>query len=137
MFTLSRPIAAGALAAVLAACGGGDGGVTKGVTGSPSADEDERGSVGVPPAADAYCTRLGYTLVDGQCRFPDGTSCEMWSFFQGRCGQTFSYCAKHGGAFSSKTENMGTWTAIYGVCDLAGQQCQEGSFMQTGKCVAR
>ena len=140
MFLLRRRVAAVATATALAACGGGSGGDDgnpNGASGSPSAsaDEDERGTIGVPPPAYAYCTDLGYTLALDLCQFPDGSSCEVWMFFRGQCGQPFSYCAKHGGAVSSKTENIGTSTAVYSVCDLAGQRCRESSFMQTGKCV--
>jgi len=96
--------------------------------------EDERGSVGVPSSAAAYCTKLGFTLADSQCAFPDGTTCEEWAFFRGQCGQPHSYCNQHGGSISSKTVDMGTWTAVYGVCAVNGTQCDESAFIQTGKC---
>ncbi len=117
-----------ALAAALAALACGSG------SSSPSASEDERGSVGVPPTAAEYCTKLGFTLAGEQCTFPDGTSCEQWSFYRGECGQPHSYCNLHGGSISTTTEDAGTWTAVYGTCTVAGQQCQESSFVQTGKC---
>jgi putative hemolysin len=118
--TLSAVVVGG----LLVACGGGH----------PSADEDERGSVGVPPTAPEYCTRLGFTMAGSQCTFPDGTSCEQWAFWRGECGQSHSYCNQHGGSVSSKAEDMGTWTAIYAVCNLNGKPCKETSFMQTSKC---
>lgn len=111
----------------LPACGDGAGS-------SPSASEDERGSVGVPPPAGEYCAKLGFTVAESDCKFPDGTSCEQWAFYRGQCGQSHSYCNQHGGAVSSKTEDMGSWTAVYGVCDINGKQCKEGSYFQTGKC---
>jgi putative hemolysin len=101
---------------------------------TPSASEDERGSVGVPPTAAEYCTKLGFTLTDSQCTFPDGTSCEEWAFYRGECGQAHSYCNQHGGTISSVTEDAGSYTAVYGICSVNGQQCQESSFVQTGKC---
>ena len=117
-----------ALAVLVVACGGKD------PTGAPSADEDERGSIGVPPGAAGYCIGLGYTLVDGNCTFPDGTSCEQWAFYRGACGQPHSYCNQHGGSVSSETEDAGTFTAIRAICERNGKRCEDASFMQTGKC---
>ncbi|CAN5881978.1 hypothetical protein BH11MYX4_BH11MYX4_54800 [soil metagenome] len=128
MGTLRRYVIAVGTAGLLAACGGGDS------SSGPSVDEDERGSVGVPPTADEYCAKSGFTMVGERCTFPDGTSCEQWAFYRGQCGQPHSYCNQHGGSISTRTENMGTWTSVYGVCDLAGKQCQEGVFLKTGKC---
>lgn len=124
-----RSALAAVLGGALVACGGGGGG-----GGAPAASEDERGSVGVPPTAAEYCVKLGFTLADSQCKFPDGTSCEEWAFYRGQCGQAHSYCNQHGGTISTKTEDEGGWTAVVGVCDLDGKQCEEGSFVSTGKC---
>lgn len=121
-----------AAATLLIACSDGEGGIGGG--GSPKADEDERGSVGVPPTAGEYCTMLGFVASESACKFPDGTSCEMWAFYRGECGAPHSYCNQHGGAISSKTEDMGGWTAVYGVCSVNGVQCKESSFIRTGKC---
>jgi putative hemolysin len=126
-----EPFRTSAVAIVLAgvvvavACGGGS---------SPSSSEDERGSIGVPSSAADYCQRLGFTNSDSQCRFPDGTSCEEWSFFRGQCGQAHSYCNQHGGSISSVTEDAGSFTEVHGVCSLNGKQCDEGTFMGTGMC---
>jgi putative hemolysin len=120
-------MATAAAVAGVFACGGS--------TTSPTAgSEDERGSVGVPPTAAEYCTNLGYKLEASQCNFPDGTSCEEWSFLRGGCGQSYSYCARHGGTISTVTEDAGTFTAVRGVCTLNGKQCDEGTFLQTGTC---
>jgi len=130
MMSLRLPLAASlAIAGLVVACGGGSTSPS-----GPVALEDERGSVGVPPTAAEYCTRLGFTLEGSQCNFPDGTSCEQWAFFRAECGLPHSYCNQHGGTVSSKTEDMGTWTAIYAVCDVNGKQCKDATFMQTGKC---
>ncbi len=125
-----------ALAALLVACGTSGGGSSDAGAPGPNvaSGEDERGSAGVPPTAAQYCQNLGYVLDAGQCRFPDGSSCEEWSFFRGQCGQPFSYCARHGGTIQSVTEDAGTFTAVHAVCTLAGKQCDEGTFMQTGTC---
>ena len=101
---------------------------------APVTDEDERGSVGVPPPAGEYCAKLGYPIEGDDCVFPDGSRCEQWSFYRGECGQKHSYCNQHGGTISKKTEDMGGWTAVYGVCDVDGKQCKESTFFVTGKC---
>ena len=101
---------------------------------STTASEDERGSVGVPPPPAEYCTKLGYVLTNSQCKFPDGTGCEQWSFYRGECGQPHSYCSKQGGTIASKTEDKGRWTAVYGVCSLNGKVCEESAFFRTGRC---
>ncbi len=99
-----------------------------------TASEDERGSVGVPPPAGEYCVKLGYSLTEKGCTFPDGTSCDEWAFYRGQCGKSQSYCSRQGGTISTKTEDKGGWTAVYGVCTLNGKACEEGLFFKTGKC---
>jgi putative hemolysin len=120
------------LALFLAACGG---------TSSPSpnagsnvASEDERGSTGVPNPAAEYCEKLGYTLADGTCTFPDGTSCEQWSFWRGQCGQDHSYCNLHGGKVAAEEVDKGTWTAVVAVCHVGDNQCEEDEFWRSGVC---
>lgn len=89
---------------------------------------------GANPAA-AYCDALGYEAAGEQCVFEDGTSCEQWSFFRGRCGQAHSFCNLHGGTVSSATEDQGGRTAEYAVCTLAdGRQCKEDTFAHTCQC---
>jgi putative hemolysin len=123
-----RFLVPGALAVLVVACGGTS-------SNNASADEDERGSLGVPnPAAD-YCTKLGYSWTsDGNCGFPDGTTCDEWSFYRGECGQAHSYCNTHGGSISSTTEDLGGGTSVYAVCDVNGKKCKESDFFATAKC---
>src|SRR6185369_17433806 len=112
-------------AVLFIACGGRGGDSS---SPSPSASEDERGALGFPPTAADYCVKQGYTLdLDTSfCKFPDGTSCEEWSFWRGECGQPFSYCNKHGGQVSAKkTEEDGGATIIEAICSLNGKQCKE------------
>jgi putative hemolysin len=134
MSSLRTYVAASAAAGLLVACGGSSTGGGGGTSGTPMAIEDERGSVGVPPTAAEYCVKLGFMLSGSSCQFPDGTSCEEWAFYRGDCGQPHSYCNQHGGMISSKTVDMGTWTAVYGVCAVNGAQCDESAFIQSGKC---
>jgi putative hemolysin len=138
MASLQLHVTLGALLFLgLAGCGGDDAKPAPGSTGAgarETASEDERGSVGVPPPAVEYCVKLGYTLTQTGCTFPDGTSCEPWAFYRGQCGQSHSYCSRQGGTLSTKTEDKGGWTAVYGVCTLNGKVCEEGLFLKTGKC---
>ena len=129
-------LAAATMTSLLLACGDGDGrpaSVPLAPSPSPSA-EDERGSVGVPPPPDEYCRLAGFTIVGSECKFDDGTSCEQWAFYRGECGQAHSYCNQHGGTISTKTEETGSFTSVYAVCELNGKSCKESSFVQTGKC---
>ena len=84
--------------------------------------------------ASAYCSTLGYQATGEQCVFPDGTSCEQWSFYRGKCGAAHSFCNLHGGQVSSKTEDMGGWTSEYAVCSKGGKECKEDAFAQSGVC---
>jgi len=51
-----------------------------------------------------YCKALGYNFTtsltkEGEmsiCQFPDGSSCEVWSFLKGKCGNEYSYCKQKG-----------------------------------------
>jgi putative hemolysin len=91
-------------------------------------------SGGVNPAS-VYCAELGYTLDGEDCAFPDGTRCEEWAFFRGECGGAHSFCNLHGGAISTKTEDMGGWTAVYAICTLPdGKQCKDDDFAHSCAC---
>jgi putative hemolysin len=97
-------------------------------------DEDERGSVGPANPAAVYCSELGYTLTDSDCVFPDGSTCEQWSFWNGQCGQAHSYCNRHGGQVANEQRDMGDWTSKTAICTLDGKKCDEHVFMKTAKC---
>lgn len=36
-------------------------------------------------AAEVYCSQHGGCARDGYCFFPDGSYCELWSFYNGTC----------------------------------------------------
>jgi putative hemolysin len=75
------------------------------------------------PAA-VYCRELGYEYeiadtAEGQsgvCIFPDGSTCNEWSFLQGKCGQSHSYCARHGYGQITKTDGKNPLSREYTVC---------------------
>ena len=75
------------------------------------------------PAA-VYCRELGYEyeIADtaegqsGACIFPDGSRCNEWSFLQGKCGQSRSYCARHGYGLITKTDGKNPLSREYSVC---------------------
>lgn len=56
--------------------------------------------IGVANPAAVYCKSLGYDyeIVNtkegaiGYCIFPDGSRCEEWDFYAGKCGLEYSYC---------------------------------------------
>ncbi|MFH1289791.1 MAG: hypothetical protein ABIH92_00105 [Nanoarchaeota archaeon] len=44
----------------------------------------------IPNPAWIYCEQtMGYTANLTHCIFPDGESCELWSFFSGECGEEY------------------------------------------------
>ena len=75
------------------------------------------------PAA-VYCEELGYEyrLVDsaggqrGVCVLPDGSQCDDWGFLEGRCGQSYSYCARQGYGSKTKIDGMNALSKTYSVC---------------------
>ena len=75
------------------------------------------------PAA-VHCRELGYEydIVDtdegqrGTCGFPDGSKCDAWRFLRGKCGQSYSYCARHGYDLITKTDGKNPFSREYSVC---------------------
>jgi hypothetical protein len=44
----------------------------------------------IPNPAPVYCENvMNYTVNGTNCVFPDGKSCELWSFYNGSCGSTY------------------------------------------------
>lgn len=94
----------------------------------------QNGAVGLANPSALYCLGLGYSLDGSDCVFPDGNRCEEWAFFRGECGQSHSFCNRHGGSIANVTEDRGGGTASLGVCTLAGKQCDEVTFASTCTC---
>jgi len=71
-----------------------------------------------------YCEDLGYEfeVMDADeggyavCIFPDGSSCEAWSFLEGTCGESYSYCATQGYDLITKTDGHNALSVDYAVC---------------------
>ena len=102
------------------------------------------GAMGVANPASVYCDLLGYDLEIrtnpetggqvGYCVFPDGSACEEWDFYRGKCGQNFTYCESQGYRIENRVEDMGTWTAEYAVCVFDDcSECDEQSYFD-GDC---
>jgi putative hemolysin len=121
-------------------------GCVSGAEGSPPETSGSDGDLAEAPSAIAnpasvYCADLGYRLdirsseagEYGVCLFPDGSSCEEWDFYRGKCGQRFSYCRIHGFRISSRTET-GSASFEYAVCTFPdGSECNEGEYSE-GEC---
>lgn len=96
--------------------------------------EDERGSVGPGSPAAIYCEKVGYRTSGGDCVFPDGTTCEQWSFYNAKCGEEHSYCSLHGGTIASLEADAGGFTTVTAICTVNGVQCLEQDFFTKAKC---
>lgn len=82
------------------------------------------GALGMSNPAAVYCRELGYDyrIVEtdegeqGVCAFPNGSECNDWTFLEGKCGQSHSYCARHGYGSKVKTDGMNGLSKVYSVC---------------------
>ncbi|MGC9515591.1 DUF333 domain-containing protein [Methanocrinis sp.] len=95
---------------------------------------DTADPVGLADPSSVYCEELGYECVDGDCIFPDGTSCPTWDFYRGKCGQSFTRCELEGYRIESRVEDVGTFSAEYAVCVFDDcSECSEQSRLD-GEC---
>ena len=97
-----------------------------------SGDEREPPGGGVPWVT--YCQDLGYTDAGETCTFTDGSSCPDVAFYQGSCGQPFSYCELHGGTIMSVTSTSNGETLTYAECTTSSGTCMEYDFFTTHQC---
>lgn len=102
----------------------------------------EGGTLGMPNPAAVYCKSLGYKfeIVSteegevGYCVFPDGSRCKAWDFFNGKCGQEWSYCERYGKGRIVTESCAGPFSTECAVCILPdGTKCREWEFC-SGKC---
>jgi len=82
------------------------------------------GALGMANPAAVYCRELGYEyeIVDaasgqyGICVLPNGGRCAGWSFLEGRCGGSYSYCARQGYGSITRTDGRNAFSRAYSVC---------------------
>ena len=80
------------------------------------------------PAA-VHCLELGYEWKkvtsergeQGICVLPDNSECGEWAFFEGRCGQAYSYCARQGMKTVTKKDGKNAFSPTYAVCTSRGK----------------
>ncbi len=94
-------------------------------------------TTGLANPASLFCRQQSYTLTaEGECIFPDGTSCEQWAFYRGTCGKQHTDCEKRGGKIDARTETVNGNTGSYAVCVFAdGSECAESQY-SSGYCKA-
>ena len=98
--------------------------------------EPTEAGAGMPDPAAGYCVKLGYEydLKSGDCVFPDGTRCNSWAFYQGKCGQDKTYCEQQGFRIENRVEKVGSATYEYAVCIFDdNSECLEEEYL-TGEC---
>jgi putative hemolysin len=82
------------------------------------------GALGMANPAAVYCRELGYEYEivdtaggqDGICVLPNGGRCADWSFLEGRCGGSYSYCARQGYGSTTRTDGRNAFSRAYSVC---------------------
>jgi hypothetical protein len=99
-------------------------------------------ALGLPNPATTYCRDLGYTYETrdgpqgeyGVCVFPDDSECEAWNFYNGQCGQPFSFCEKTGGTLNIETNVLCPSDDECAICTTpSGTECTESSYFD-GTC---
>ena len=96
----------------------------------------------LPNPSAVYCVEQGYryeTITEedgsqiGVCKLTLGLECKAWDFFNGKCGQEYTYCEKHGG----KIETVDTGCSFSSVCAVCvltnGKRCYEWNYFK-GEC---
>jgi len=86
-------------------------------------------AIGIPNPAAVYCAMLDYDyeIVEtdegqqGMCVFPDDSSCDEWAFFACECGGEYSYCARQGYDWETKTDGD-AYSQEYCVCVQDGEE---------------
>ena len=105
---------------------------------------------GLPNPASVYCEEQGGQVeirTDdggqyGVCLFEDGSECEEWDFYEGKCAPedaeaiglpnpASAYCEEQGGQVEIRTDDEG---GQYGMCIFEdGSECDEWAFFR-GEC---
>ena len=80
---------------------------------------------GTPNPAAVYCQQMGYQYDVREdeagnqydvCIFPDGSECDAWCFFKGKCGEDYSYCARKGYDTETELVDKGGYYTECAVC---------------------
>jgi len=83
----------------------------------------------LPNPAAVYCTDLGYSYEESNCVFPDGSSCDGWTFLRGKCGQEYSYCSLQGHSLTTESVDRGSYSTQSQVCiSDSGQRIQPPAY---------
>ncbi|MEM1518474.1 MAG: C1 family peptidase [Nitrososphaerota archaeon] len=91
---------------------------------SKQTPEEQSYCVGIANPAAVYCKFLGYDyeIVKteqgdiGYCVFPDGSKCEEWSFYAGKCGVKYSYCNINGYETMTLSDGRDLFSREYTAC---------------------
>jgi len=99
---------------------------------------DKNRSINMPNPASIYIASLGYksetrkTDQGGQRSvviFPDGSECNQWDFYAGRCGQEWTCCARSGYELEVRDDGKDGFNPQYTVCIFPdGSKCKEFHF---------
>ncbi len=104
---------------------------TPAVLGPAAADSGPTGGMSMGNPSAVYCRNLGFhfSTIEGErgqegvCRFPDGQTCEAWSFLDGRCGETHSLCARQGYSLKIMNDGRDSFSSSYAMCiDTSGRE---------------
>jgi len=89
---------------------------------TPAKEPVDYSAMGNPAAV--YCEDLGYdfAIADeasgqvGYCSLPDGIMCKAWDFLEGKCGQSYNYCAQMGLETVTLNNGKNSFSREYTVC---------------------
>lgn len=94
----------------------------------------KEGTPSIPNPAAVYCKSLGYEYKNGTCKFLDGTKCNAWEFFTGKCGKEWTYCERYGKGKIEITKEGCEFSQECALCVLPdGTKCIEWDYC-SGKC---
>ncbi len=93
--------------------------------------KDKSSSVGIANPSSVYCIDLEYKLGGGDggtCVFPDGSGCDAWDFYTGKCGQEFTSCGQLGIKVENDTTTGDGYSSTRAVCVFSDGKCGEQNF---------
>ncbi len=72
----------------------------------------------------------------GVCILPNGEECNQWDFYEGACGQRYSYCAQHGYRVETRSGGGDPFSTAYAVC-ISSDEKVMGSVAQLSRLHAK